>query len=86
MNITQAIKQLERSERGQLTCKLLLDFLQSDTIQGLDSANYMAVAEIMWSFMFRDRDESNAVLRSLQGVVDRNRWVKVQTKSGPTSH
>ena len=47
MTIKQACMQLERSERGQKTCKLLLDFLKSSTVQGLDGNNEQAVAALV---------------------------------------
>jgi len=78
MNIEQATKQLERSERGQMTAKLLLDFLNSDTVKYLDGQNFEAVATLTTSFALGTSAESCAVIAALEGVVQRNRWVQVK--------
>lgn len=70
--IEQAIKQLERSERGQIVCKLLLDFLESRPISGLDCWNEQAVTILVGCFMLGGRADASAVLDALDGVVKRN--------------
>jgi hypothetical protein len=73
--IKDAVKQLERSERGQMTCKLLRDFLQSHTVRGLDAHNCSAVATLVVVFMAGFGRDCCEVVDSLTGAVDRNQWV-----------
>ncbi|HEX3720337.1 MAG TPA: hypothetical protein VH595_20490 [Verrucomicrobiae bacterium] len=75
MTIQEAIKQLERSERGQMTCKLLLDFLKSPTVQGLDGRNSAAVHELVQRHMLGGGKEACEVIDGLYDVVERNQWV-----------
>lgn len=74
-SVLRATKQLERSERGIVTCKLLLDFLKSSTVQGLDANNQTAVATLVLRHMFGDSTDALEVLRALQAVTHRNEWV-----------
>lgn len=77
METPDAIKQLERSERGQQTCKLLLDFLNSPAVKFLDGRNQTAVAMLVNNFMLGSSADACAVVEALEGVVNRNQWVKL---------
>ena len=74
--IEQAAKQLERSERGQMACKLLLDFLKSNPVQGLDGGNSEAVITLAGHYLLGGGVQALAVTDALNGVIDRNQWVK----------
>lgn len=73
--IKTAIQRLEGSERGQLTCKQLLDFLKSPTVQGLDGCNSHAVALLVSLFMLNGGNVACEVVDSLKQTVERNSWV-----------
>ena len=75
MNTAQAIKQLERSERGQKAAKLLLDFLDSSTVKFLDGSNFQAITTLTAHYALGSGADSCEVIESLQGVVERNKWV-----------
>jgi len=83
MTITAAAKQLERSERGQMTCKLLLDLLKSDTVKFLDGGNSAAVAALVTAYMLGDGQDACSVIGALNQVIDRNRWVTVPNTPKP---
>lgn len=73
--IQQAIKQLERSERGQKAAKLLLDLLDSSTVKYLDGSNFQALTTLTAHYALGSGAESFAVIEGLQGIVERNKWV-----------
>lgn len=73
--IESSVKRLARSERGQKTCKLLLDFIKSPTVRGLDGENCEAVAALVSQFMLGDGATSCEVIEGLNAVIERNQWV-----------
>ena len=73
--IEQAAKQLERSERGQKTSKLLRDFLKSPAVQGLDCENCNAVVTLAAHYLLGGGADACAVQDALNGIVDRHQWV-----------
>lgn len=73
--IERAARQLERSERGQLTCKLLRDFLKTHAVKGLDGENSMAVALLVQAYMTGTGGHACAVINQLGEVIERNKWV-----------
>ena len=75
MTMNDAVRQLERSERGQMTCKLLHDFLASNTVKFLDEPNQHAVAVIVASYMIGDSPMACAVIDELAALIERNQWV-----------
>lgn len=75
--IQQAIKQLERSERGQKAAKLLLDLLDSSTVKYLDGSNFQALTTLTAHYALGSGADSCEVIEGLQGIVDRNKWVLV---------
>lgn len=77
MTIQQAAKQLERSERGQMTCKLLRDFLKSSHVQGLDGSNCQAVTALVSHYLLGGGSDACAVQDALNGIIERNQWVLV---------
>ena len=81
--IEQAAKQLERSERGQMTAKLLRDFLKSHAVQGLDASNCEAVVTLAANYLLGGGSHACAVQDALNGIVERNGWVLVKTKVTP---
>lgn len=76
MTTSDAINQLECSERGQKTCKLLLDFLKSPVVNGLDGSNSMAVVTLVGYYMVGSGSDACAAKDGLNAVVNRNQWVK----------
>lgn len=68
-----AARHLECTERGQMTCKQLLDFLKSSDVQGLDQRNSEAVTTLVTCYMM---GRPCHVLEALSGVVRRNMWVE----------
>ena len=81
--IEQAAKQLERSERGQMASKLLLDFLKSHAVQGLDGSNCEAVVTLSAHFLLGGGGDACAVKDALTGIIERNQWVLAKTKVTP---
>lgn len=75
MNTQQAIAQLERSERGQKTAKLLLDFLDSSAVKYLDGRNFEALVTLVARYSLGTGADSCEVMDGLRAVVDRNQWV-----------
>lgn len=73
--IEQAAKQLERSERGQMTSKLLLNFLKSAPVQGLDGPNCEAVVTLAAHYLPGSDKDACAVQDALNGIIERNQWV-----------
>lgn len=73
--IQQSIKQLERSERGQMAAKLLLDLLKADSINGLDGSNSQAVVTLAAHYLCGGGADACAVKEELQALVERNQWV-----------
>jgi hypothetical protein len=78
--IEQAAAQLENSERGQITCKLLADFLQSKPVRGLDQFNNEAVTTLVAHYTLGSGADACAVIDALYGVIERNPWVNQDTK------
>jgi hypothetical protein len=76
VSIIESIQQLERSERGQLTCKLLKDFFSSATVQGLDGSNSEAVAHLVFAFMVGGSNHASTVMDGLRKVIQRHQWVE----------
>jgi hypothetical protein len=77
MTIQQAIKQLERSERGQMTSKLLLDFLKSHHVSGLDGSSSEAVVTLVAYCLLGCGSDACAIKDGLQEVVQHNQWVLI---------
>ncbi len=73
--IQQAIKQLERSERGQQTVKLLRDFLKSAPVQGLDGSNSEAVVTLTAHYLLGSGTDACNVNDAMNGLIERNQWV-----------
>lgn len=73
--IKEAAKQLEKSERGQMTCKLLADFLQSRPVSGLDQFNQAAVANLVVHYMLGSGADACAVVDAVNEVLERHPWV-----------
>jgi uncharacterized protein YbcI len=73
--IEQAIKQLERSERGQQTVKLLRDFLKSHAVQGLDGSNSEAVVTLAAHYLLGSGTDACNVSDAMNGLIERNKWV-----------
>ena len=66
MNSTKAcVEQLERSERGRMTIKLLRDFLKSPTVQGLDGCNSEAVTTLVARHMLGSSTDVCEVMDAL---------------------
>ena len=76
--IHKATHQLERSERGQMTCKMLLDFLNS--VKDLDGSNCDAVGTLVVAFLCGTGQSACDVVEALRKVVERNRWVNLPTE------
>lgn len=74
--ISDSILQLTRSERGVLTCKLLLDFLNSNAVQYLDDSNSLASASLACWFLIGGPNNAAEVKKQLEEVIERNPWVK----------
>jgi hypothetical protein len=72
--VNKFVSQLEQNERGQMTCKLLLDFLKSPTVRGLDGPNSHAVAGLIVAFMNGSGEQSCAVQDALYSAVERHPW------------
>lgn len=81
--IEQAAKQLERSERGKMTAKLLRDFLKSHAVQGLDCENCNAVVTLAGHYLLGGGSNACAVQDALNGIIERNQWVLKATKVTP---
>lgn len=75
--IEEAIQQLERSERGQMTCKLLKDFLASGPVKFLGGSNSEAVTVLITFFMMGNGAAASKVMEKLEGVIERNQWVEM---------
>lgn len=73
--IGQAAAQLEQSERGQITCKLLADFLKSKPVHGLDQFNNKAVTTLVMHYLLGSGADACAVKDALNGVLERHPWV-----------
>jgi hypothetical protein len=73
--IEQAIKQLERSERGQQTVKLLRDFLKSHAVQGLDAPNSEAVVTLAAHYLLGRSTDACNVNDAMNELINRNQWV-----------
>ncbi len=73
--IEQAIKQLERSERGQKTVKLLRDFLKSAPVQGLDGSNSEAVVTLTAHYLLGSGTDACNVNDAMNELIERNQWV-----------
>lgn len=73
--IDQAIKQLERSERGQQTVKLLRDFLKSAPVQGLDGSNSEAVVTLAAHYLLGSGTVACNVNDAMNELINRNQWV-----------
>ncbi len=73
--IEESVKQLERSERGQKTCKLLLDFLKSHAVHGLDQDNCEAVVTLASYYLLGTGSQACAVKDAMEGIINRNKWV-----------
>jgi len=76
----KATMQLGRSERGQLTCKQLSDFLESATVKGLDGPNSEAVTALVARYMLGTASDASAVRDALKDVIERNQWVLVHER------
>jgi hypothetical protein len=85
MTTPEATKQLERSERGQLTCKLLLDFLNSPTVKYLDGRNFEALTTLVTRYALGSGADSCEVIEQLEAVIERNQWVNVPAIASPHS-
>jgi hypothetical protein len=70
--IRRVIQQLERSERGQMTCKLLRDFFKSNTAKFLDEKNQIAVCSIVCCYTLGNSTQACEVMNLLNDVVERN--------------
>lgn len=73
--IQQAITQLERSERGQQTVKLLRDFLKSAPVQGLDGSNSEAVVTLTAHYLLGSGTDAYNVNDAMNQLIERNQWV-----------
>ena len=73
--VEQAIQQLERSERGQQTVKLLRDFLKSAPVQGLDAGNSQAVVTLAAHYLLGNGTDACNVNDAMNGLIERNQWV-----------
>lgn len=73
--IEQAARQLEQSERGQKTVKLLRDFLKSQPVQGLDDPNSEAVMTLAGYYLLGSSTDACRVTDAMNEVVNRNQWV-----------
>lgn len=73
--IEQAIKQLERSERGQQTVKLLRDFLKSAPVQGMDGSNSEAVTTLVAHYLLGSGTDACNVNDAMNELINRNQWV-----------
>jgi hypothetical protein len=73
--IEQSIKQLERSERGQQTVKLLRDFLKSHAVQGLDAPNSEAVVTLTAHYLLGSSTDACNVNDAMNELINRNQWV-----------
>lgn len=78
MTVEKAAKQLERSERGQATCKLLYDFLRSNTVKFLDERNFEALTTLVAAYALGSSNDACNVTDALRGVIERNQWVNKQ--------
>ena len=78
MSVQEAAKQLERSERGQAACKLLADFLNSNTVKFLDQRNQAAISTLVVSYALGSCNDAFNVMDALNGVIGRNQWVNAQ--------
>jgi hypothetical protein len=70
--IPQAIAQLERTERGQQTVKLLRDFLKSPTVAGLDECNSEAVVTLVEHYLLADSKYARNVIDEMNELIQRN--------------
>lgn len=73
--IQQSVEQLERSERGQKTVKLLRDFLKSGPVKGLDDPNCEAVTLLVTHYMLGSGTDSCNVIDAMDALIERHGWV-----------
>jgi len=69
VNVRAAIRQLNKSDRGRETCKLLFAFLKSETVKGLDGFNQDAVHALVTAYMGGNGTDADHVMTSLRAVA-----------------
>ena len=58
-----------------MASKLLFDFLNDNTVQGLDCSNCEAVITLAASYLLGGCNAACEVKDSLDGITQRNQWV-----------
>ena len=77
ITIKEAAQRLEKTDHGQMACKQLLEFLESDTVQRMDGREREAIEMLVALFMCGSSITPGMVTRELRQIVQRNKFLEL---------